>query len=124
MGKTKVDEIDKAVDDILDDFYGVCVTDLQEAAVAAGKSSAKELKRTSPGEKYPKGWTSKAQNTRTGASVVVYNKDRYMLAHLLEYGHPKINGGRVPGTVHIKPVEEKAMQTFEDEIRKRIENGT
>ncbi|MBO7681380.1 MAG: HK97 gp10 family phage protein, partial [Clostridia bacterium] len=94
------------------------------AAKAAGEAAVKELKAKSPGDKYPKGWSSKAENSRTGANVIVYNKDRYMLAHLLEYGHPKVNGGRVPGQVHIQPVETMAGNKFEEELKRRIESGT
>lgn len=124
--KTAVDSLDKAVEAELDEFFNVSLEDLREAAKAAGKAAVKKLKTDSPGptRKYARGWTSKAENTRTGASVIVYNKDMYMLAHLLEYGHPKVNGGRVPGTVHIQPVETEAKNTFEAELRKRIENGT
>lgn len=122
--KTTVDSLDKAVEAELDDFFNVSLEDLREAAKAAGKAAVKELKAKSPGDKYPKGWSSKAENSRTGANVIVYNKDRYMLAHLLEYGHPKVNGGRVPGQVHIQPVETMAGNKFEEELKRRIESGT
>lgn len=121
---SKVDELEKAVDGILDDFYGAAIEDIQAAAEAAGKQAAKELKSTSPGTKYPKGWKVKKEHTRTGASVIVYNDRYYMLAHLLEYGHPKVNGGRVAGQVHIQPVEQSAKKKFEDELKRRMESGT
>lgn len=120
----KVADLDKAVEAELDAFYGASLSDLREAAKAAGKAAVKELKRTSPGKKYPKAWKSKQENTRTGTQVTVYNDGLYMLAHLLEYGHPKTGGGRVPGQVHIKPVETMATQKMEEEFTRRLENGT
>lgn len=119
----KVADLDKAVADELDEFYMGTLEDMREAAKAAGKAAVKQLKNTSPGTKYPKGWKSKQENTRTGTTVTIYNAKLYMLAHLLEYGHPKTNGGRVPGQVHIKPVETAAMQAFEDDFIRREQNG-
>lgn len=123
MTKTKPDDLAKIVGEELDEFYNLSLEDLREAAKAAGKAAVKELKSKSPGDAYPKEWTSKAENPRTGANVIIYNKKKYMLAHLLEYGHPKVNGGRVPGNVHIQPVEKMAKEKFEEELRRRIESG-
>lgn len=120
----KPDNLDGVVAGILDDFFNVAIEDMREAAKEAGKTAVKMLKSSSPGKKrkYAKAWRMKEDSPRTGVSVVVYNKDTYMLAHLLEYGHPKTNGGRVPGTVHIKPAETEAMKIFEQELKRRIEN--
>ena len=127
MGKTTVDGIDKAINEALDDFYNVCVTDIQESAKVAAKQAVKELKAKSPkgntGE-YAKGWTSAQKKTRTGVSATVYNKDRYMIAHLLEYGHAKVNGGRTAPQVHISPVEKSAGEKFAEELTRRIESGS
>lgn len=124
--KTTVDGLDEAIRAELDAFQGVCVEDIQEAANAAAKYAAKELKAKSPkvSGDYAKGWTSTMKKTRTGAVATVYNKDRYMLAHLLEYGHAKTNGGRTKAMMHITPIESAAVTRFEDEIKGRIENGT
>jgi len=73
------------------------------------------LKANSPkspgGGKYASSWTSK----KVGKKVIIYNK-KYQLTHLLEKGHAKINGGRVGARVHIKPVEDKMIEEFEDEL--------
>lgn len=127
MGKTTVDGIDKAIEAELDAFYDVCVVDIQEAAKVAAKQAVKELKAKSPkghtGEYY-KGWTSAQEKTRTGVTATVYNKDRYMIAHLLEYGHAKVNGGRTAPIVHIAPVEKSAGEKFAEELTRRIESAT
>lgn len=126
MAKITPDQLEEEIGGMLDNFYLASISDIQEAAKAAGKQAVKDLKNTSPGrqKKYARGWKMKAENTRTGANVTIYNDGYYMLAHLLEYGHPKTNGGRVPGQVHIQPVEASAMNQFEKEVRRRVESGT
>ena len=98
-----------------------------EAIAASSKKVAKdvvkELKKGGgfggTGE-FNKGWTSKTETTRLGASTVVYNKTQPGLAHLLEFGHAKSNGGRTKAFNFIAPVadsvEEKFVKAFEESI--------
>ena len=87
------------------------------------KEAAKKLRQTSPkrtGE-YARGWTYKVEKGRISTSAEVYGKRQtYPIAHLLEFGHAKRNGGRVEGIEHIKPVEEWAVKEAEDRIISRI----
>jgi hypothetical protein len=67
---------------------------------------------------YAKGWKSKvAYEDKNNIRITTFNSTDYQLTHLLEFGHAKVNGGRVEGRPHIKPNEEKAKQ----ELIKRIE---
>ncbi|MEQ6353941.1 HK97 gp10 family phage protein [Lysinibacillus sp. M3] len=78
------------------------------------------LKANSPkspgGGDYAESWARK----KVGKKFVVHNKEHYRLTHLLEKGHAKINGGRVGARVHIKPVEDRMIQEFEDELVKGL----
>lgn len=94
--------------------------EVQEAAEAEmqkiAKEAAQKLKQASPKNtgKYARGWTVK----KDGKTYTVYNKNKPGLTHLLEKGHAKVKGGRVPAQEHIKPVEDWAV----DEVMKRIES--
>lgn len=82
------------------------------------KEAAKKLKATSPKDTvsrrhYANGWTVKRENTGHVKTFIVYNKTKPGLAHLLEFGHAKVNGGRVAAIPHIKAVETWAIQEAE-----------
>ncbi|MEN8646854.1 HK97 gp10 family phage protein [Bacillus toyonensis] len=65
---------------------------------------------------YRKGWRKKKE----GNSVVVHNT-KGQLTHLLEKGHAKVGGGRVPAHVHIRPVEEYVIDEFPRRIERAVQ---
>lgn len=74
-----------------------------------------------PGD-YAKSWADKKRKeTSSSLTVVVHSRNRYQLAHLLEFGHAKRGGGRVSAQPHIAAAEAKGMEQLEDEIRKVLE---
>lgn len=75
-----------------------------------------KLKQGSPKKTgaYRKGWRKKKEDK----GVVLHNTQG-QLTHLLENGHAKAGGGRVPEKVHIRPVEEYVI----DELPRRIERA-
>ncbi len=81
-----------------------------------GDIAVDKLKQNSPKKTgaYRKGWRKKKE----GKGVVLHNT-KGQLTHLLENGHAKVGGGRVPGEVHIRPVEEYVI----NELPRRIERA-
>lgn len=91
------------------------------------EDGVKTLKQTSPKRsgrgggrgRYARGWTY----TKTANGFVIHNKTDYQLAHLLEYGHDIVRGGKKVGhsdaIPHIKDVEE----WVQDEAVKRLEEA-
>ncbi|HDX9512372.1 TPA: HK97 gp10 family phage protein [Bacillus cereus] len=63
---------------------------------------------------YRKGWRKKKE----GNGVVIHNTQG-QLTHLLEKGHAKVGGGRVPAQIHILPVEQYVI----NELPRRIERA-
>jgi len=73
---------------------------------------------------YSKSWAVKnTKETANALEVTVYSRNKYQLAHLLEHGHAKRNGGRVAGKSHIAPAEETGIRQLEAEIERGLRNG-
>lgn len=128
--KIQIGQLSAEVEKILNDYSEKVSVKTEEAAEKVGKQAAKELKSASPVGKgkdageYAKGWKATVQGGNLNTSVVVHNTKVPGIAHLLEHGHAKVAGGRTVGTVapivHIKPVEERAIEQFENMIREAI----
>ncbi len=115
-------EIEKAMKEQLDLANEV----VDKAVDKVTKETVNDLKSSSPRKsgKYAGGWGKKEGQTATRSkSAVVWNEKHYRLTHLLEHGHAKVNGGRVPARPHIGAAEQKAIKSFEDELRRGIEHG-
>ncbi|CUB50921.1 hypothetical protein BN2127_JRS10_00438 [Bacillus subtilis] len=78
-----------------------------------------QLKQNSPKKTgaYRKGWRKKKE----GNGFVVHNTQG-QLTHLLENGHAKTGGGRVPQQVHIRPVEEYVISELPRRIERALES--
>jgi hypothetical protein len=72
---------------------------------------------------YTKGFkiTNRDQPGRTRR--VVWNKKHYRRVHLLEFGHAKRGGGRVPAYPHLRPAYEKHATKLPERIKRVIRNG-
>ena len=116
-GINLANEITKA----LKEFTTEVTEGMELAKEDVAKEAVKELKRTSPrsnakGKHYANGWRAK----KVGNAWVVHNATKYQLTHLLEKGHAKRSGGRVPGKPHIQPAEEKAIEEYVTKVEKVI----
>lgn len=115
-------EIEKA----MKEQYDLANEVVDKAVDKVAKETVNELKSSSPKHsgKYAGGWSKDETKTATRSkSAVVWNKKHYQLTHLLEHGHAKVNGGRVSARPHIGAAEQKAIKSFEDELRRGIEHG-
>ncbi|PFW87245.1 hypothetical protein COL32_27595 [Bacillus pseudomycoides] len=99
-------------------YSNVIEEDIEEAKVEVADNLVGELKQKSSKltGSYRKGWRS----TKQGNKIIVHNKTRYQLTHLLEKGHVKKGGGRVAAKVHIAPAEEHAVNDFIERVERAI----
>ncbi|AZJ23727.1 hypothetical protein CT694_27415 [Bacillus wiedmannii bv. thuringiensis] len=97
-------------------YAHVVEEDLENEIDDIADIAVNKLKQDSPKKTggYRKGWRKKKE----GNGVVLHNT-KGQLTHLLEKGHAKAGGGRVPGKIHIRPVEEYVI----DELPRRIEGA-
>lgn len=124
--KTPIDKFSAAIHDVLEYYGEELQENIAEAAktvtkkgVQAVKQSARGLfKKTGAG--YAEGWTSRYETGRVSAQGIIYNEDVPGLPHLLENGHAKRGGGRVPGRAHIKPVEDEIVKEFIKAVTKSV----
>lgn len=124
--RVAVGELANAVMKELDDYVKLVTEDMKKAVKKAGTSVKKEIQANAPKDSgaYAKSWSVKNMKENSHAlELTVYSRNRYQLAHLLEFGHAKRGGGRVPGRAHIAPAEEAGVKQLEAEIERCIRNG-
>ncbi len=108
----------------LTEYADLATEDMKKAVKKAGTTVRKEIQANAPKNTgdYAKSWSVKnVRETASALEIVVHSRNRYQLAHLLEFGHAKRGGGRVPGRAHIAPAEEKGVRELEQEIQKALE---
>lgn len=115
---TSIDNLAYEIAKELERYADVIEEEMEVAKKEVAKELVSELKRTSPRDtgSYATGWRVK----KVGNIQVVHNATDYQLTHLLENGHAKSSGGRVPAKVHIRPAEEKAIEEYESRINKAV----
>jgi glutamine synthetase type III len=126
--KVTVDNLQEAINDILDEYQDKVYENLDEITQRIGKKGVEAVKNASKdtfnGKKYASGWAMQAEKNRLYTTVVIYNKKQAGLAHLLENGHVKANGtgryGQWDGRSHILPVEEKLIEEYESEVANNL----
>jgi Bacteriophage protein of unknown function (DUF646). len=122
--------VDRLADEITNVFheYSQDVSDAIEKEVdKVAKDILRELKTNHPYQdrtgEYTKGFGITKENGYGIARRVIWNKKHYQRVHLLEFGHAKVNGGRVPAYPHMRPAYEKHVSKLPDKIKRVIETG-
>ncbi len=127
MGRrVSTDALADTVMEYLDEYADVSTEGMKKAVRKAGNTVKKEISANAPKDTgaYGKSWSVKnTKETSKSLEVTVYSRNRYQLAHLLEFGHAKRGGGRVAGKSHIAPAEENGIRQLESEIERSLRNG-
>lgn len=110
-----------AIQELMDEFGAEVDLCLEEAIKQVAEEESHELENAGTfngGAKYKAGWDYKQTGKGDKLKYVVYNADVPGLAHLLEFGHAKQNGGRTREYPHIAPINEKTG----DNVVKKLES--
>ena len=127
MANINVDQLAAEIAKGLAEYSQDVVEKVNVSSDKVGKAAVKRLKQTSPKRygKYAKSWTMKTEPEvgQPHKRIVHVKAPHYRLAHLLEYGHAKVGGGRVEGRPHIGPAEEEVIREFSREVEEAIKRG-
>ena len=118
-----IDQMASAIMDGLTEYADLATDELKKSVKKAGKTVKDEISNTAPKDtgKYQKSWAVKTvKETSNSLDVVVHSRNRYQIAHLLEHGHAKRDGGRVAARSHIAPAEEKGIEELEKEVERAL----
>lgn len=118
-----IDDLADLVMDGLREYSKLADDAMKKAVRKTATSVKKEISENAPKDTgtYAKSWaTKKTKENSHSLEMTVHSKNRYQIAHLLEHGHAKRNGGRVPGKPHISPAEENGAELLQSLIKKEL----
>ena len=117
--RIRVDQLAATIMDGLLEYADLATEDMKEAVKKAGNAAKKDVQAGAPVDTggYKKSWAVKTtKETSNAMTVTVHSRNRYQLAHLLEFGHAKRGGGRTRAIPHIAPAEQRAAELLEREV--------
>lgn len=121
--KITVAQLSGAINDILNEYDKDLTIGIDDVIRKVANKGAQALRGSSMsviGGRYSRGWGYTLEKGRLNTKATLWHKQAPGLPHLLENGHAKVNGGRVPGRPHIKPVEETIERDFIDTTKRRL----
>ena len=123
--KVSIDQMASVIMDGLKEYADLATDDLKAAVKKTGNEVRKQIQSTAPkaSGKYSKSWSVKTtKESSNGMEVTFYSRNRYQLAHLLEFGHAKRGGDRVAARPHIAAAEQAGIESFEQAIERSLRN--
>lgn len=117
--RVKIDQMAHVIMEGFQEYADLATDDMKAAVKKAGNEAKKDVQDGAPVKsgRYKKSWTVKTTKENSNSlEVTVHSKNRYQIAHLLEFGHAKRGGGRTRAFPHIAPAEQKAAELLEKEV--------
>lgn len=140
MADITVDNMQDALEKLMEQYRLILSPEVTKALVKQTNKTAKgeaeaishdaPRRRSSGGKHYAEGFTVRRANGTGGygeIEVLIYNKTKPTLTHLLEYGHDivdrnKRHHGSVRAIPHIKPNDEKYREIYVDSIESLLKS--
>lgn len=126
--RTTIDSFAAEITKGLKEYSKLTEESLKGAVVEVSNEVRDKIKEGSPKKSgdYEKSWkVTKERETAHSIQTVVHSKNRYQLAHLLEFGHAKKNGGRTKAIPHIEPatrdISEKVLEKIKRDLSWRVD---
>ena len=120
--RCRIDQMAHVIMEGLQEYADLATEDMKAAVKKAGNKAKIDVQAGAPVNtgKYKKSWIVKTTKENANAmEVTVHSRNRYQLAHLLEFGHAKRGGGRTRAFPHIAPAE-AAAELLEKEVEKAL----
>jgi len=120
-----IDRMAREIMDALKDYTDDVSTAIEKELDNTSKAVLKDARDGSPVKTgdYKRGWKRTTEKSGGKTTYTIWNKSRYRLVHLLEFGHAKRGGGRVPGKPHVGPAFQRNGAPMPDRIKRIIRNG-
>lgn len=118
MANIRIDDLSNEISKALNTYTTEVTEGLEEVKKKVTREGVRTLREKSPVDtgRYAKGWAATEQD----GAVIVHNRYKPQLTHLLEFGHAKRGGGRQKGEPHIEPVETQMINALEKGVEKVI----
>ena len=119
----RIDQMANEIMKGLTEYADLATDEMKSAVRKAGKTVRDEIKANAPKNtgKYASSWTAKTTLESSHVlQITVHSPKKYQLAHLLEHGHAKRNGGRTQAQPHIASAEEAGVRQLEAEIERAL----
>ncbi|MDE5769577.1 MAG: HK97 gp10 family phage protein [Oscillospiraceae bacterium] len=123
MAGISIDDMAEEIMDGLQEYSELADSAMKKAVQKTASQVRKEISENAPERtgKYGKSWAAKKVAEKSHSlQIVVHSRNRYQIAHLLEHGHAKRNGGRVEAQPHIAPAEEHGAENFDKLLKKYL----
>ena len=119
-----IDGLADAIMEGLEEYKNLAGPQVKSAVRKAANATRDQIKSTAPRKtgRYAESWTTrKEKENSTGLTMMIYSPSRYMLSHLLEFGHALRNGGRARAFPHLAPAEQTGISVLESAITQALE---
>lgn len=120
-------DIERELTKQLSAYTDAVAAKVKQAVKATAEDTKKQLRKTSPGTRYRRGWSVIVREEKPSYAVCGVQNSQYRLTHLLENPHKLRNGSYTDpangfgGRVHIAPVAEAAAEDLSERVERIIE---